>query len=333
MASQAIVKRKLQSVTYGGSGVRNTITIDRGDVLTRLKLSLQYTVTAGSSGPATPLWQCLARLIRKIEIQVNGQDTFFNLSGAHIAARALSDFGSRAYGMESTVVLTGSATATTYKLVLPIALTLPRSRRPDDCALDLRAIDQAILAVTWGDATDLFTTVNGAAVSAVTLNVEGHYLVGADPKQTYMVRAMDQQDISVAATNSNMTQIVDRGSDMFWRSFNIVALQNNVATTGILSGGGLQLYAGSFYYINRDAIQILADVRDAFGIPLSEAVNTQVNDLTEYYPNKLDFLGQSVTTINAGALTGDLLFSFNVTNPGAGTVLSMSREAFRPLRA
>ncbi len=261
---------------------------------------------------------------------MNGQDTFITQSGAHLANRALADFGSRALGMESSVVLTNSA-VTVYQLSIPIALTLPRSRRPDDTALDLRAVDQAILALTWGDATDLFGTVNAAAVSAVSCNIEGHYLIGADPKATYMVRSLDQQDVAVAATNNNQTQIVDRGSDMFWRSFNIVALQNNVATAGILNN--LQLYSGSFYYINRRAFDLRADVRDQLGIPVSEAVGAQTSDLTEVYPNSLQFLGQSTTTINAGALTGDLLFSFDVTNPGAGTLLSISREAIRPLRA
>lgn len=330
MPSQAVIKRKLGTIPYQAS-VRNTLTLDRDGVLVQLTLRLLYTCTNGGTGPVGPLWQTLARLIRRVDIIVDGQDTFFSLNGAHLAMRALFDCAVRQYGMDATVVLTNSA-VTVYEVHLPIFLTLPpRAARPDDCALDMRQVTQAQLGITWGDSSDFFTTVNAAAISSVTCNVEAHYLLNPEAgkngkRAQYLVRAMDQVDVPNVATNPNMSVLIDRGQDIFWRSFQIATLRNNVAVNNILDGGDIRLQSGSFVYVNREAYVIRSEARRLFELPVAEF------DLTGVYRVELPWIGQNTTLINAGALASDLQFVFGTTYTSGTELISISREAIRPLR-
>lgn len=333
MPAQAVIKRKLGTIPYQAS-VRNTLTLDRDGVLVQLTLRLVYTVTNGATGPVGPLWQTLARLIRRVDIIVDGQDTFVSLSGAHLVMRALFDTFVRQYGMDATVVLTNSA-VTVYEVHIPIFLTLPptTAARADDCALDMRQVTQAQLGVTWGDVSDLFTTPNAnTAVSAVTLNVEAHYLLNPEAgkrngqKAVYLVRSMDQVDVPNVATNPNMSVLIDRGQDIFWRSFQIVTLRNNIAVNNILDGGDIRLQSGSFVYVNREAVIIRSEPRRTFQMPVAEF------DLAGVYRLELPWLGQNTTTINAGALASDLQFVFGTTYTSGTELISISREAIRPLR-
>lgn len=324
--AQAFARHRLQNIPYQ-AGVRNTIPIDRDGVLAMLAVRLAFTVTNGATGPVGPLWMTLARLIRRLEVVVNGQDTVVAINGAHLASRALFDFGARQFGMDDTVVLTNSA-ATNYQIVLPIPFYLPRARRPDDTALDLRKVAQATIGITWGDQTDLFTTPNNAAISNVTCAVEGHYLLDAPADQVYMVRTLDMVEQNNAASNQNFQILVDRGQDIFWRSFHIATLRNDIAVNTMLDGGDIRLLAGSFFYVNREAVHVRAEARRAFGLPAAEAA-----DATGIYPVYMPFLGQGTTLINAGALTADLFFNFNITYTSGTEKVSISREAMRPLRA
>jgi hypothetical protein len=326
MPAQAIVRRKLPSVAYQ-AGVRQTITLDRDGVLQMVVLRLQYRVSNGATGPTAPKWHALARLLRRVEVVVDGQDTVVSISGAHIASRALLEFGMRQPGTEATVVLTSSA-VTDYDIVLPLPFFLPKSRRPDDTSLDLRAqtVSQAILAVTWGDLTDVFTAVNTATLSNVALSIEGHYLVNAAPDAVFMVRSLDVQEVSNPATNASLSALIDRGSDMFWRSFHIATTRNDIAVQNIISGD-IRLRAGAFTYVNREARHVLAEAQRNYALPTAEwGTDLQV------YRVDMSNLGQGTTLINAAALNGDLFLEFGTTYTSGTETISISREAMRRLR-
>lgn len=324
MMAPATVKRRLPSVPYQ-AGVRNTIAIDRDGVLTMLRVRLQFRVTNGGTAAVGPLWMTLPRIIRRFEVILNGADTLVSISGAHMASRALVEFGKRPYGMDASIVLTASA-ATDYDIVLPLPFYLPRAERPDDTSLDLRRVDQAIIAITWGDASDLFATPNGAAISNVSCSVEGQYLVNSRPDQIFLARALDMQDIANTASNSNFAILQDRGSDLFWRSFHIATLRNSVAVQNIITGD-VRLNAGAFVYVNRDGQSILAETMDAAGLPTSE-----YSTFDRVYRVGMDYLGSNQTLINAGALSGDLYLTLGTTYTSGSEVISISREAMRTLR-
>lgn len=320
----AMVRRRLPSVPYQ-AGTRNTVAIDRDGVLSMMAIRLGFVVSNGATPPSGVQWQCLARLIRRLEIVVNGQDTVVSMNGAHLASRAALEFGARAFGMDTTVVLTANA-VTFYEIVLPLPFFLPRAVRPDDTSLDLRRVDQAICAVTWGDASDLFSTPGTAAISTVTCALEGHYLVNANPAQAFLVRSLDIQDVSNTASNANFTVLQDRGSDMFWRTYHIATLRNGASVNNILTGD-VRLYAGAFTYASRDASAVMAETMRESAIPVSEFPAAD-----RAYRIGLPYLGQNTTLINAAALSGDLYLSFGTTYTSGTELISISREALRALR-
>jgi len=322
----AIVRRRLASPLYA-AGVRQTVQLDRDGVLLGAIIRVQYRVTNTATAPTTPLWGTLARILRRVEVVVNGQDTVINVNGAHLASRQLLETSQRPLGMDATVVLTASA-VTDYDISIRVPFVLPAgAQRRDDTALDLRGVQQAILAVTWGDATDLFGTPNSAAISNVNVEVTGHYLVNAAPQQRYLVRAMDIQDQDNTTTNANLSILLDRGSDIFWRNLHIATLRNNVAVQNILTGD-VRWQAGSFIYDNRSAREVLADTIYESRIPYSEFATAD-----QIYRLGRDFYGSIATLINGGALSGDLFLILGTTYTSGTERISISREFIRPLRA
>lgn len=321
----AVVRRRLASPLYS-AGVRQTVQIDRDGVLLGLMLRVSYRVTNAATGPTTPLWSTLARILRRVEVLVNGQDTVVNINGAHLASRNLVERSQRPLGMDATVVLTNTA-VTDYDIVIPLPLTLPPgAQRRDDTALDLRGAQQANLAITWGDAGDLFGVPNGAVIGNVSCEVTAHYLVNAPMEQRFLVRALDIQDQDNTTTNSNLSILLDRGSDLFWRNLHIATTRNNVAVQNILTGD-VRWSAGSFIYDNRSAREILADTIGNSFIAYSEfAAADQVYRLGR------DYLGSNTTLINGGALSGDLYLTVGTTFTSGVERISISREFLRPLR-
>lgn len=325
MMARATVKRRLPSVPYQ-AGVRNTIAIDRDGVLSMLGIRLAFRVSNGATAPSGPLWQTLARLIRRLEVIVNGADTVVSISGAHLASRSQVEFGTRPFGMDATVVLTANA-VTDYEVYLECPFFLPRSQRMDDTSLDLRRVDQAILAVTWGDASDLFGTPGATvAVSNVACSIEGHYLVNVDPTQVFLARALDMQEIANTASNANFAVLQDRGSDLFWRSFHVATLRNQVAAQNIITGD-VRLNAGAFVYLNRDGFSILSETKRFSALPATEYPAPD-----RVYRIGMEYLGSNQTLINAAALSGDLYLTLGTTYTSGNEIVSISREAMRSLR-
>jgi hypothetical protein len=322
----AIVRRRLASPLYA-AGVRQTVQIDRDGVLLGLALRVQFRVANGGTPPTGPLWSTLARILRRVEVVVNGQDTVVNVNGAHLASRQLLESSQRALGMDAAVVLTGG-TNTDYDITIRLPFTLPMgAQRRDDTALDLRGVQQAILAITWGDASDLFATVGTAAIQNVSAEITGHYLVNAAPTARYMVRALDIQEQDNTTTNANLSILLDRGSDLFWRNLHVATLRNNAAVQNILTGD-VRWSAGSFIYDNRSAREILADTIYESRVPYSELPAAD-----QVYRLARDFNGSNATLINGGALSGDLFLTLGTTYTSGTERISISREFLRPLRA
>lgn len=325
--------RKLGSIVYS-SGGRNSLELDKNGVLLRLFLRLRYTVTNGATGPVGPLYQTLSRLISRVEILAGGRDVVQSIPGYKLAERAFLEQGTPAYGMSSTVVLTNSA-VTSYDVILPIAFTLPLGAREDDCALDTTGLSQLSAIVTWGksDASDLFTTPNGAAISAVTLDVEGQYIanpmrnssgaiVSGRTGKPYLVRQLDYTDVAITASSTNFSTILDSRTGLLVTSFLISQLADEVGVDTIINT--FRLEAASFVYCLRDAPFIRAEnVRD-LNIPGGA---TQAGAL--YIEPRLN--GSVINAINTAELMGDLKAVMDVTKQGTVSKLSIQRESIRPL--
>jgi len=300
-------------------------------------LRLRYTVTAGATGPATPLFQTLARLINRVEIIVAGRDTVQAIPGYLMALRANYEHeGIPGLGMEATVVTTGSNTATSYDVMLPVDFILPLGYREDDCAIDTSSLTQLSCVINWGrvDGSDLFTTPNSAAISNVTLDVEGQYItnpfrdantgaaVSSVSGKPYLVRHLDFQEIDVSATNTAMGVILDSRTGMIDLSFMLLTLADGVGVDTVINA--LSLDAGSFNYLKRDGRAIKAE-------NLRELALTNGLIAGAYYIDPR-FGGSVNNAINSAELTGDLKLTADVTKQGTVCKLIIQREAVRPLQ-
>lgn len=316
--------RKLGSIDFV-SGGRETLEIDRAGVLVTLFLKLTYTVTNGSSAAVGPFFQTLSRLLARIELIVGGRDTIWSVSGPMLTALILHEVGRPAFGMDATVVLTGSATATVYTVVIPLRLSLPNARRPEDTGLDLRKVSQCSLHVTWGpsDASDFYGTPNSAAIGTVSLNVEGRYILDAPVEQLYLVRSLDEVKRDVTGNNTNFDIILDRGSGLFYRSFLIAALADKVGSEAILND--MRLEAGSFVFRHQHPTVVRAINQEDAALTTAE-LPAGVRHL------RLIEWGEASRMLNTGLLTSDLKFIFDVTKTGTTCEVNVLREAVRPLK-
>lgn len=332
-SNPTLVTRKLGSVPFT-SGGRNSLELDKNGVLLGLKLRLRYTVTNGATGPVGPLFQTLARLINRVELMAAGRDIVQSIPGYFLAARAQLEQECPGYGMDATVVLTANA-VTSYDIILPMDLTLPLGARDDDTGLDTTGFNQLSLITTFGktDASDLFTTPNGAVLSNVSLDVEGTYIpnpmrdqngvaVSGVTGKPYMVRHLDYQEVLVPATNNSFAVILDNRTGLIDLSFSVIALADDVASDAIVNS--VKIDAGSWNYALRDAAFIRADNRRYLKTPGA------------YYQTGMlyiepRFQGSLVNAINSAELAGDLKATFDLTKQGATTKLGIQREAMRSL--
>lgn len=312
---------KLGSLTYASNG-RPTLDINRAGVLLGLDLHLTYTVTNGSSAAVGPFYQTLARLLKRVELIVAGKDTVWSVSGPTLAVMAHLTNAYPAYGMDSTVVLTGSSTATTYEIVIPLRFTLDDGKRPDDTALDLRIVSQAILAVTWGpsDASDFYGTPNSAAISNVSLNVEAEYLQGVDDNAVFLVRALDEMQRTVDGNSTAFDLIVDRASGVFIRSLMLTSTDAKVGEDDIIND--VTLKAGSYVFLHKKPVNIKAMMKRERKLETLPAGVLFIDGT---------LFGQAVTMINTRLLTSDLRFTLDVTKGSGTTEITVTREIVRPL--
>jgi len=305
---------------------RQTLEIDRTGVLTYLKVQVDFTVTSGTTGPSTPLFLTLARLLERVEVVINGRDTTYNMTGAYLAARAIYEQGKSPYGLTATVVTTGSTTVTNYSVVIPIPFTLPRSANPLLCALPAERLGQISLAVTWGnsDASGLFATPNSAAVSAVTCKVEAEYLLGASPDQVFLARVLDMQTEEVTATTSNKQVVIDTGTGLRYRSLYLISTRDNVAVNDIINE--INFESGTQVFQKRSNVFLQAENQRIFQ---QDAPQTGVYALTT------EMFGLSEMWLNSSrdVLPADLRLTLDVTK-GSGTTqnIDILRESVRPFK-
>lgn len=312
--------RKLGSIDFA-SNTKKTLPIDVGDVLLELVMRVQYTITNGATAQTTPLFQALARLVKRVEVVVGGRDTVISVSGAMLAARAEYERALSLYGMDQSINVANDG-STVVDIVIPISFFLPRSRRPDDTALDLRGINQAQLAVTWGSISDIFGTVNTASVGSVTCTVEAEYHAQAEVGKAYMVRSLEEDEHEVNATTPNMRMKLVRGAGLLMRSAFLVALDDDEGDNGVINA--LSLKAGSSTFYEGDGAILQARNKHWYS-PANGVI-------AGCYALDTSVFGEGTDFINTGALGSDLEVVADVTK-GAGThKVIVAREYVRGLQ-
>jgi hypothetical protein len=313
--------RQLGTLTYS-AGTKQSIEIDRTGVVLETILKLKYTVTNGGTAPSGLKSETLARLIKQLEMTLGGADTFINISGWQLARlRAYELKGEPILGMDATVVTTTS-TATTYEIVFRIPHFLPRARRPDDTALDLRNLGQCTLSVLWGDIGDLYGTVNGAAISNVTCEVGAAYAVGVNPEASFLLRSLTMQNEEVTSTTSEFQVVIDKGSaQTAYRSLLISAQRDDADADDIVNA--LKLQSGSFTWQTNKSKVYRSELVEHAEIPPSRLKDGV------FWVDPLIFQ-QLNTAIGTSGLTANLVLEADVTATSGVEKLHILRETIRP---
>lgn len=322
------VFRKVATIPFA-EGVRNSVLIDRDGVLMGFKIILKSTLTGGATPPVGPLAGGWASLIQRFELQLDGQDTPINIDGLGLAAQHTKDFGYRPYGYSTALPLIAGATTNTVIMFLPIFLA--RGRRPDDTGYDLRKLQQASLAITWGNPQSLYTTPGTVAISGVQCDIEALYHVFApgEASPAYLARVLDMVNQPITGTNDNVPILMDRGQDVAYRSYLGASLVDGVLSNSPLNsaGRGIRLESGSFVWVNRSGESVYSDWFDLvqeFEANSAVMAGLHYIDLTKF--------GDLTTIINTGILSADLYMRLNWLFSGTTNIFRLYREAIRPLR-
>jgi hypothetical protein len=304
------------------SGARVPFNINRYGVLHELLLKAQFTITNGGSSAVGPKAQTLARLFRKIEVAIMGRDIIWNMSGASVASMIYREQGRVAKGMDATVVLTNGA-ATTYEIFLPLRFCLPPrwAHRPDDTALDFRRGIDASLNVEFAttDCSDFYTTPNGAALSAVTVEVSSLREFEVPAERLYRVRTMDQIITGLPASNSALQIPIDKGSGVNVRSLMIETLADDVLVSTILGNGLVDLSTGQVPIDKIKAKHLFARNEDDLGVAGQTGV---------YHLDKTLF-GSGYTMVPTLGLRSDLVLKLDATKVSGTNNILVTREGFR----
>jgi hypothetical protein len=298
-----------------------TLRLDQYGVCTSLRLRLAFTITAGSSAMVGAKPFVLSRLFKRVDLNINGQDTLQTIDGPALVARQLFERGVRPYGMDATFVLTGSSTVTSYEIVLELPQALPRAIMPLDTGLDFRKINQAILSVLWGDINDLVATANGAAISAVTCEVEGEFLAAVAENQVFMARDLASAEHQVNGANTDFAPYpIDRGN--YWlRSFTMTTDSDASLVNTIINN--VMLKGGNFVFADRGKAMLLADQAHVYQKALAERQ-------AGIFRLELPMIGMNNTCIFMGnPAAPDLFLRFNVAHPGTTDYIRISREGLR----
>lgn len=312
------------------SGAKKSLDLPRDGRVTQYNLRLRYTVTNGGVAPVGPLFQALARLIRRVDIRLGGRDLVCTASGEMLAFRAQYEWGQPAKGMDDNIPL-GIAAVTAFDVVIPIPRVLPRCRTPLFTADELRLVKQATMEITWGnaDCSDLFTTPNGAAISAVSLDVEAEYLMNValdrtQPNTWPRVRYLTEINQDVNATNNDLTVTIDGQNSLLFRSLAIASLSDNIGDNTPLDAGGVKVTTGADTLMDRQAVGIQGKNRIEFSLP---------SLITGAYYHPFTDFGDVSQAINTSPtnITADLKARFNIVKGAGVQQLILSSELIRPL--
>ena len=303
-------------------GGRHTIEVNRPGVLGSILLRMQFTVTNGASAAVGPLWGTLASLIKRVEVIVNGKDTIVSIDGPGLVARAIYELGNNPYGMGDTVVLTGSA-ATAYDIILPIPFYLPKSATPFLTALPVDRLGQTTIAITYGDIDDFYATPNSAAISAVTVEAWGKFLVNVPRDRNFLARVLYTLEEDLAATTTNYQTTINVGTGVKYRSILVVALDDGVAADTIINK--LTFQTGQYVFAKWDAPVLQADNKHTFN--QATAHQTGVHFVNS------EMFGQALwIDTSRNVMSADLQMVLDVTKVTGVNTLRFYQETIRPFQ-
>lgn len=317
------------------AGGRDSLRLDTDGVVTRLLIRIKFSVTSGSSAMVGPLFQTLARLIKKVDIEVNGRDVIQTQPGWMLAAEAFVANKLPAYGMDSTVVLTGSTTTTAYDVILPVYLDNPLGRRRDDTALDMAGLSQVVVRCEFGTIADLVATTNSATVTVSEMTLAAEHMINYrrgtaanGAPQPLNIRHIDWIEDTITATSPAHEITVDNKTGLFIQSLFVFATVNDVANDSVINA--LTLKQGNFIHGVWDAPVLRAMNREQFGISVGTFASFPLTGMYYIDPR---YDGQMINGIDTRPeqMPSDLKLALDVTLQSGTNKVFVRREGWRNL--
>jgi len=324
--------KRLGTVDFSENG-SHTIAIPRDGVLTEMRIRMRYTITHGAAASTGPMWNALAGLIKRLEVTLNGRDTVMQIDGPGAVARAIIEYGQVPYAQKGAAYASSwndldvtNSTATAYDVIFPVAFFFPQSQDPLLAALPVNRFGQATLELTYGDVNDLFVSVNAnTAISAVTVTVEGDYLLDVNKDRNFLARILDQKNSDLPGTTDAHEITIDTGTGLLYRSLLVATISDKLAVDTILDSGNLSLEAGTFTFQKRDAEFLQAENALRYG---RDAHQTGVHFLTaEKFGNP-----QMLINTSRDVMAADLKLIADCTKVGTTDTFKVYREAVRPFK-
>jgi hypothetical protein len=268
-------------------------------VFKHLHLRLKVTHTNGVA-PVISVYS-LCKLVSKIQITLNGQDTLVSLPLFHLPFANSKEFGVENF---KSLFTTASTQGVSFiDLFLPFYL--PRSISPEDTLLDARGLSSAVLEVQWGSAIGAdVTSIDDAELQIVT----GEFAqVAGDAKFARHEYGYSSGQLDSVGTIQHK---LDVGSNNQYRRIWLYTLDSAGALSDALINK-IGILSRAFYYSNTSAESLKGSNVAEFG---------QANDVGVYC---LDFCpeGKMSQRIDARPLSELLLEISSLVANGSYAVI------------
>lgn len=322
--------QKIATVEYS-AGAEKVINLPVGNVInaTMLKLNYGYSVGANQDGPT---FASCVRLIKRVEMMINGSDRFVSLDAEALYANARMDSGQNPRGFENLKTVAGD----TGKIAvnIPIYHFVPGLIGGDRAALDLRGLDSCTLRIVWADdLTDALVKSANHTLTNVDLDVTVEMTRDVPSTQPrHMLRELMYEEYEVdASKNQFRLKIPRKQGKHIHRAFMYQTRNERVTLASNIGGaqrqvivGEIAAYAGAQQFSRADW--------EHHNAMYADLNNTSL--LSNIVPITTSLFGEPQKMLDTNVLDDDLTFEFEVDGPDPDKTAKIGfvTSCVRPIR-
>lgn len=291
---------KVEKISYSASTMKSRDLPKRA--LKALLLKLAVTHTNGAAAP-TITWESLAKLLQKIMLTSNGQDTSVNMA---FWLLYVLNYYDASVAPPFTPFTTVSAQGTSLmSLTLPFELT--RAVNPKDTIFDARGLSSLVLDAYFGNA---IATANEPTINSAELQIDTDEYVGTDPGKPLSTgrHEFSQVTETLSGTGSTDLDLETKGMNQYRRL--IFATRNSAGSLSNYIVDNIKIKSGATYYMDIGAKRLQEHNGLQYGVPPLAGIYMYDFTRDGYMTERLDARGLS-----------DLKIEVNVTGVGSVDVL------------
>lgn len=288
---------KVEKITYTASAMKPR------DIPKRALKGLQLLLlasTTNAAGGATITWESLCKLISKLVLTLNGQDTLINVPFWFLYL--LNYYESSKIPNSTITTAAGAGSVQRMPLYLPFELT--RAISPEDTTFDGRNLSSITLEAYWGNSVG----TNVTSIDTAELDIQTDEYVNVGDKDIVGGARHEFASISYSITGTGKMSfnIPTQGLNQYRRLW-IMARDNNGAASDAIFDN-LAIRSGAVYYMDTDAGFLKDQNNRAYSI--SPLTGAYVYDFTRNgkMTERLDArnLSELVLEVNSLVATGSL---------------------------